>query len=138
MAVFAAVAGVLAGRVGEMLLIGVGFALMGAGIALLATAQTKVLVFAFVTLLALGMVLITPNLSVLVCRRGGDGRVGASLGIQSSASSLGQSVGPLLGGLLFLWHPNAPYLLSGAALVALAFRIGWSLVAQRRAAGSAS
>lgn len=37
--------GFLAGRVGEMVQIRAGFALMGTGIALITTAQTKVLVF---------------------------------------------------------------------------------------------
>ena len=117
--------GFLAGRVSEMIQIGAGFALMGTGVALLATAQTKFLVFAFVGLLALGMAFIAPNLSALVSKRGGERHAGASLGIQNAANSLGQSVGPLLGGVLFIWQPNAPYLLSGALLIALALGIAW-------------
>jgi DHA1 family multidrug resistance protein-like MFS transporter len=92
--------GFLAGKISEMIQIGAGFALMGTGIALLATAQTKFLVFTFVALLALGMAFIAPNLSTLVSKRGGEGQAGASLGIQNAANSLGQSVGPLLGGVL--------------------------------------
>ncbi len=45
--------GFLAGRISEIYQIGADFGLMGAGIALLATAQTKFFVFAFVALLAL-------------------------------------------------------------------------------------
>ena len=67
----AGVAGFLAGKVSEMIQIGTGFALMGAGIALLATAQSKFLVFAFVALHSLGMAFIAPNLAALVSRRGG-------------------------------------------------------------------
>lgn len=119
--------GFLAGKISEMIQIGAGFALMGTGIALLATAQTKFLVFTFVALLALGMAFIAPNLSTLVSKRGGEGQAGVSLGIQNAANSLGQSVGPLLGGLLFIWQPNAPYLLSGASLIALALGIAWKL-----------
>ena len=127
--------GFLAGKVSEMIQIGAGFALMGTGIALLATAQTKFFVFAFVALLSLGMAFIAPNLSALVSKRGGDGQAGASLGIQNAANSLGQSVGPLLGGALFIWQINAPYLLSGAMLVALALGIGWKVIAGRKAVG---
>ena len=58
--------GFLAGKISEMIQIGAGFALMGTGIALLATAQTKFLVFTFVALLSLGMAFIAPNLSALV------------------------------------------------------------------------
>jgi DHA1 family multidrug resistance protein-like MFS transporter len=125
--------GLLAGRVSEMIQIGAGFVLMGTGIGLLATAQTKFFVFAFVALLALGMAFIAPNLSALVSKRGGARHAGASLGIQNASNSLGQSVGPLLGGLLFNWRPNAPYLLSGASLIALALGIAGKVVGKRRA-----
>ncbi len=127
--------GFIGGKISEMIQIGAGFALMGAGIALLATAQTKFFVFAFVALLSLGMAFIAPNLSALVSKRGGDGQAGASLGIQNAANSLGQSVGPLLGGVLFIWQTNAPYLLSGALLIALALGIAWKAIAARRVAG---
>ncbi len=124
--------GFLAGKISEMIQIGVGFTLMGTGIALLATAQTKPLVFAFVTLLSLVMAFIAPNLSALVSKRGGERQAGASLGIQNAANSLGQSVGPLLGGMLFIWQTNAPYLLSGSLLIALALGIAWKVVVKCR------
>lgn len=123
--------GFLAGKIREMIQIGAGFALMGSGIALLATAQTKVFIFAFVALLALGMAFIAPNLAALVSRRGGDGQAGASLGIQNAVNSLGQAGGPMLGGVLFIWQINAPYLLSGALLLALALGIGWKVIGGR-------
>ena len=126
--------GFLAGKISEMIQIGAGFALMGTGIALLATAQTKFLVFAFVALLSLGMAFIAPNLAALVSKRGGEQHAGASLGIQNAANSLGQSIGPLLGGVLFIWQINAPYLFSGAVLLSLALVIGWKAIAARRVA----
>ena len=129
--------GFLAGKISEIIQIGAGFALMGTGIALLAVAQTKFFVFAFVALLALGMAFIAPNLSALVSKRGGDGQAGASLGIQNATNSLGQSVGPLLGGLLFIWQINAPYLISGAVLLVLALIIGWKVMNRRRETGLA-
>ena len=119
------VVGFLAGKVNEMTQIGTGFAAMGAGIALLATAQTRILVLAFVALLSSGMAFIAPNLSALVSTRAGARRAGASLGIQGSANSLAQAVGPLLGGVLFLWQQTVPYLAGGTLLVALAATIGW-------------
>jgi DHA1 family multidrug resistance protein-like MFS transporter len=131
----AGAAGFLAGKISEMIQIGAGFALMGAGIALLATAQTKFFVFAFVALLSLGMAFIAPNLAALVSKRGGEQQAGASLGIQNAANSLGQAGGPILGGMLFIWQTNAPYLLSGVLLIALALGIGWKAIAARRVAG---
>ena len=133
MAVFQAGAvGFLAGKISEMIQIGAGFALMGTGIALLAMAQTKLLVFAFVALLALGMAFIAPNLSTLVSKRGEERQAGASLGILNAANSLGQAGGPLLGGVLFIWQPSAPYFLSGALLIALALGIAWKVVVKHR------
>ena len=126
--------GFLAGKISEMIQIGAGFALMGTGIALLATAQTTFLVFAFVAVLALGMAFIAPNLAALISKRGGERQAGASLGVQNAANSLGQSVGPLLGGALFIWQMNAPYLLTGALLVAVALVIGWKVIGTRRVA----
>lgn len=123
--------GFLAGKVTEMKQIGAGFALLGAGIALLATAQNAALVFAFVALLSLGMALIAPNVSALVSKRGGEGHAGASLGIQNASNSLGQSAGPLVGGVLLLWNVNAPYLLSGGLLLALATLIALTTLAAR-------
>lgn len=129
MSVFQAGAvGFLAGKIDEIYQIGTGFALMGVGIALLATAQTRFLVFAFVGLLALGMAFIAPNLAALISKRGGSQGAGASLGIQNAANSLGQAGGPLIGGALFVWQINAPYFLSGGVLVALALIIAGKLI----------
>jgi DHA1 family multidrug resistance protein-like MFS transporter len=126
----AGVVGVLAGKVSELVQIGAGFAVMGSGVALLAMAETKLFVFVFVALLSLGMAFITPNLSALVSKRGGERQAGASLGIQNAANSLGQAGGPLLGGVLFIWQIRAPYLLAGAVLLALAVAIGWNALAR--------
>lgn len=128
----AAAVGFLAGKISEMIQIGTGLALMGTGIALLATAQTKFFIFTFVAQLALGMALIAPNLAALISKRGGERQAGASLGIQNAANSLGQAAGPLLGGVLFIWQTNAPYLFSGAVLLALALVIGWKAIRTRR------
>jgi len=124
--------GFLAGKISELIQIAVGFALMGTGIALLSTARSVFFVFAFVALLSLGMAFIAPNLAALVSKQGGEQRAGASLGIQNAANSLGQSVGPLLGGVLFIWQINAPYLLSGALLIALSLIVGWKAMGRRR------
>ena len=129
--------GFLAGKISEMIQIGAGFALMGTGIALLATAKTKFFVFVFVALLSLGMAFIAPNLAALISKRGGERQTGASLGIQNAANSLGQAGGPILGGALFIWQINAPYLFSGAVLLLLALYIGWKVVVRKSEVGLA-
>lgn len=134
MAVFqAGVVGFLAGKISEMVQVGAGFALMGAGIALLATAQTTFHIYAFVTLLAVGMAFIAPNLLSLISKNGGDLQAGGSLGFQNAANSLGQAGGPLSGSVLFLWQPNMPYFFNGALLVVIALGITWQIVLTRRA-----
>jgi DHA1 family multidrug resistance protein-like MFS transporter len=90
-----------------------------------------VLVFPFVAMLALGMALIAPNLSALVSKRGGERQAGASLGMQNAVNSLGQAAGPVLGGVLFLWEANAPYLLSGASLIVVSIGIAWKAARKR-------
>lgn len=128
--------GFLAGRIREIYQIGAGFVFMGTGILLLATARTMPLVISFVALLALGMAFIAPNLGALIAGRGGP-HAGAALGIQNAANSLGQAVGPLLGGVLFLWRRNAPYVLSGVLLLAIALVIGWKTLTKGFATESA-
>lgn len=124
--------GFLAGRVAELTQIGIGFALMGTSLAVLMMPRGMASVLALVGVLALGMALIAPNLAALISTRGGSRRVGTALGAQNAANSLGQASGPLVGGALFIWQMNAPYMLSGGALVAIALVIGWAALAGRR------
>lgn len=133
MAVFqVGASGLLAGRVAELTQIGMGFALMGTSLAVLMRPRGMVSVLALVGVLALGMALISPNLAALISTRGGSRRAGTALGAQNAANSLGQAIGPLVGGALFVWQMNAPYLLSGGVLVALALVIGWKAHSGRR------
>ena len=113
---------VLAGRVSERWQIGAGFAIMGTGIALLATARTTISVFAAVGLTSSGLAIVSPNLSALISKGGGKA-AGAALGIQSAASSLGQAAGPVLGSALFVWRIGAPFWFAGASMAAIALAI---------------
>ena len=126
--------GFLSGRVRELYQIGAGFALMGMSLALLVLARTRFSVFALVGLIALGTAFVSPNLSALISKRGRSRRSGVALGFQNAANSLGQASAPLLGGALFIWRKNAPYLLTGALLVAVAAVIGWNAIDRRREA----
>ena len=126
--------GFLVGRIREIYQIGAGFGLMGTSLALLVVARPKFFVFAFVGLLALGTAFVSPNLASLISKRGGSRRVGAALGVQNTANSLGQASGPLLGSALFIWQMNAPYLLTGAVLVTIAVVIGWQAMDKHREA----
>ena len=115
--------GLLAGRVREIYQVGAGFGMMGMSLGLFVVARTTPIVFALVVLVALGTAFVSPNLTVLISKRGGINHVGESLGVQNAANSLAQASGPLLGGALFIWHLNAPYLLAGALSVGAALTI---------------
>lgn len=123
--------GLLSGRIREIVQIGAGFALMGTSLVLLVLARTAVAVFALVGLLALGNALVSPNLGALISKRGGRRRVGVALGAQNAANSLGQASGPLLGGVLFIWQMNAPYLLTGTLLVTVSLMVGWNAIGRQ-------
>lgn len=130
--------GLLAGRIAELGQIGIGLALMGTSLVLLMVPRGMFWVLALVGMLALGMALIAPNLAALISTRGGSRRAGTALGAQNAANSLGQASGPLIGGALFVWQMNAPYVLSGGVLVAIAMVIGWKALRGPRAATRAS
>ena len=81
-------------------LIAPAFATMALGLALVAEAVGFVSVLATVSLVSASAGVIAPLLSYWVSRTSGDMR-GVGLGIQSAASSLGQSVGSAGAGLLY-------------------------------------
>lgn len=119
--------GLLGARIDEIYQVGAGFGLMGLSLALLAMARTTLVVLLLVGMLALGMALISPNLAALISKRSGGRRVGESLGVQNSANSLAQVIGPVLGGALFGWRAHAPYPLTGALSLAVALVIALKL-----------
>jgi DHA1 family multidrug resistance protein-like MFS transporter len=52
--------------------------------------------------------------------------------MQTAGNSLGHSIGPLVGGVLFIWQTTAPYVFAGALLIALALMIGWNAMVRQR------
>lgn len=115
----------LAGRVSERAQIGVGFALMGIGITLLASARRTFSVLTAVGLTSAGIAVIAPNIAALTSRRGSD-QTGAALGVQSAASSIGQAAGPVLGSVLFVWQLEAPFWIAGVGMALIALLIARS------------
>ena len=124
MAVFQVIAiGYLAGRIPIMFQVALGFGLMGTGIGLILVAPSLPFLLGVISLLSLGMALISPNLTALVSEQGGQHK-GAVLGLQNAANSLGQVGGPILGGILFAWQANVPYLFAGTFLSGVGIWIG--------------
>lgn len=120
MAVFqGGLAGWMAGRVRTRHQVAVGFGLLGMGLGGLLLVESVPVVLGTVGVLALGIALIDPSLLTLVANRSGS-QAGVGLGLQNAASSLGQVIGPLLGGLLYAWRPGLPFQVAAGGALALA------------------
>ncbi len=126
MAIFQTImVGYVTRRIKEIYQIAAGFVLMGVSLALLVVAQTTVMVFTLVGIMAFGMALIAPNLSALISKRTNQSNTGAALGVQSVANNLGQTGGPILGGMLFTWSIGMPFLLAGTLLLLTGLVVIW-------------
>lgn len=113
-------------RISEIFRIAIGFVLMGISLAFLGMAKNFTTVISLVGALAFGMAMIAPNLSALISKRAGSANSGAALGVQSVANSLGQFIGPVLGGLLFGWNVGIPFFLTGLLLVVTGLVVVWA------------
>ncbi len=109
----------LNGRISEQVQIASGFAMTGAGLLLLLGVESLLYILGAVGLLALGISLITPNVITLIANRS-QFHEGAAMGIQNAVASLGQVIGPLLGGLLFGLYVDLPFVSVGVFMLLLA------------------
>jgi MFS family permease len=75
------------------------------------------------TLYAIGSSISNPTVNSLCSRLAPDSRQGELFGLLQGARSIGFVAGPLVGGCLFDWHPEAPYFLAGAVCVAAAILV---------------
>lgn len=126
MAIFQTImVGYVTRHISEIYQIAAGFVLMGLSLALLVFTQTTVMIFTLVGILAFGMALIAPNLSALISKRVNRSNTGAALGVQSVATNLGQTGGPILGGILFTLSIDMPFLLGGAVLFSTGLVVIW-------------
>lgn len=126
MAIFQTImVGYVTRRISEIYQIAGGFILMGLSLALLVFTQTTIMVFTLVGILAFGMALIAPNLTALISKQVDQSNTGAALGVQSVANNLGQTSGPVLGGILFTLSIDTPFLLGGAVLFSTGLAVIW-------------
>jgi DHA1 family multidrug resistance protein-like MFS transporter len=117
--------GVLAKVASPLSQVAIGFALMGIGITALLTTESYPVVLLMVAVLAAGAALVIPNLSALVSL-GARTSTGVALGWKTSAGSLGQFLGPVVGGSLIANHARLPFLMAGLLLIAVAVGIAIS------------
>ncbi len=106
-------------RIREQTLVVVGLVVAGAGILSLGSLSGLGQIVVAVGVFALGLALVAPSLLALVSSQA-EGREGAALGVQSAAASLGQVIGPVLGGWLVVSRPAILYPAGSVVLLLVA------------------
>lgn len=107
---------------GESSLLPFGLIFMGIGISLLMSTQRLELILIYVSVISVGMALLTPSLASLVSKES-QNNYGISLGIFSSVNSLAQATGVLFGGIALIWYAHLSYWLTSFFLIASAILI---------------
>lgn len=111
--------GPLARRLGDRALAALGLAVLAAGLAALAPADTLPAAAAALALVAFGQGCALPAISALVTRAAPEEERGQLLGVSQSLSALARVVGPLWGGLALARLGLAAPFLSGAVAAGL-------------------
>jgi MFS family permease len=120
----------LSRKVQPAALISLGLAVMAAGMFLLPQTHAYWPITAALAVIGVGSAILSPSLSAALSLSVPANQQGTVAGLNSSALALGRMTGPLIGtGLYQSVSHGAPYLLSGAVLVAALI---WTLVARPR------
>lgn len=123
------VSGSLVNRFGEHRLIQAGLVFSGIGFMLLALAHDWLTLLLPLTVFTWGNALVFPSVSSLISKSV-TGNKGVVFGLDASFRSLGQVIGPLLGG--FLYEVNHAYAFIGMALVIWFYFVVFTLLCCRR------
>jgi MFS transporter, DHA1 family, multidrug resistance protein len=123
--------GWLNGRMSSVSQVAIGFGIMGASLVGLLVARSFPLVLAVSAAHGAGGTIVIPNLSALVSSRT-PSDAGLALGLRSSASGIGQFLGPLVGGALMGLQAELPFLVAGVVLMGIAATVHRALRAEER------
>lgn len=107
--------GRLAKKFGDVRLVRAGMLISTVGMLLIIASTNVFLLFLTSAIFNIGNTLLTPSSSSLVSKNSTGGQ-GVALGIMQSFGSLGRIFGPMVGGVLYNIHMNAPYF-TGAVLL---------------------
>ena len=94
-----------------------GYVLQGVGLGLTPFAPGLVWLFACSTLYAIGAGVANPTINARCSDITPENRQGEMFGLLQAARSVGFLLGPLLGGILFDWRPEMPYLLAAGVMI---------------------
>jgi MFS family permease len=103
-------------RLTPVVLLRVGYGLQGIGLGLTPFAPSLAWLFACSTLYAIGAGVANPTINARCSAVTPSDRQGEMFGLLQAARSVGFLLGPLLGGILFDWRPDAPYLLAAGVM----------------------
>jgi MFS transporter, DHA1 family, tetracycline resistance protein len=118
--------GPLVARLGEARVILGGILLLVVAISLQPILRTPAASVALMALLMAGHSLAFPNAGALVSRTTPPDRQGSVMGLNMASNALSRIVAPPLFGMIYGWHPDAPYLwcaLLAAAMVPVALQV---------------
>lgn len=113
----------LTARVGARALLVGAYALQAVGLALTPFAPSLGPLFGCSTFYAIGSGAAGPTVNALCAEAAPPERQGEAFGLVQAARSAGFLLGPTVGGALFDWQPEAPYLLAGVTLLIAAVRV---------------
>ncbi|WP_395146265.1 MFS transporter [Armatimonas sp.] len=100
-----------------VVLLRVGYGLQAVGLGFTPFAPSLAWLFACSTLYAIGAGVANPTINARCSAVTPSDRQGEMFGLLQAARSVGFLLGPLLGGILFDWRPEAPYLLAAGVMV---------------------
>jgi DHA1 family multidrug resistance protein-like MFS transporter len=103
-------------KTGEKALIPYGLIILGIGMSLLMLSTKIEFILIFVSIVSVGMAILTPCLVSLVTKDSGI-NYGTSLGVYSSLNSLGQMLGVLIGSVMMIWFVHLPYFIISILLL---------------------
>ncbi len=93
-----------------------GFGLFGFGMLFFLLSDNILWTMSMVALLATGGAFITPNITAFISLKS-EQMTGTALGIQNSANSFGQVLGPIIGSWLFTLNVGLPFLAAGGLIL---------------------
>lgn len=104
------------------------FALQGFGLGITPFMPNLIGLFGASTFYAFGSGLANPTLNSLCSQITPEPRQGEMFGLLQAARSMAFLLGPILGGILFDWHPEAPYLLAGAVAIVVGLLVPRNII----------
>ncbi len=120
-------------RIGEPATIGLAILCLSVGVVILPFCNSPAMVYLPMGLMSLGLSLHMPSLQSLLSRVAPVDWKGGVLGTAQSAASLARIAGPAAAGGIFIFVPEAPFILGGALLVLVAI-FAFSQMSRFRAA----